>query len=81
MAQQYMPQQKTRTALVLFLKGVATPLLLYFENPQAVYLEMKQLMKNPSPVLVEKDAIGPVKKVVFVSTQIAGVVLQEETYV
>ena len=81
MTSQYLPQQKTRTALVLFLKGTATPVLLYFDNPQAVYLEMKQLMKSPSPVLVEKEANGPVKKIAFVSTQLAGVVLQEETYV
>ena len=44
-------------------------------------MEIKQLMKNPSPVLVEKEANGPVKKLSFVSTQIAGVALQEETYV
>ena len=81
MTSQYLPQQKTRTALVLFLKGVSTPVLLYFDNPQAVYMEMKQLMKSPSPVLVEKEANGPVKKISFVSTQISGVALQEETYV
>ena len=81
MTSQYLPQQKTRTARVLFLKGAATPVLLYFDNPQAVYLEMKQLMKSPSPVLVEKEANGPVKKIAFVSTQLAGVVLQDETYV
>lgn len=81
MTSQYLPQQKTRTALVLFLKGAATPVLLYFDNPQAVYMEMKQLMKSPSPVLVEKEANGPVKRISFVSTQLAGVVLQEETYV
>lgn len=81
MTSQYLPQQKTRTALVLFLKGAATPVVLYFDNPQAVYMEIKQLMKNPSPVLVEKEANGPVKKLSFVSTQIAGVALQEETYV
>ena len=81
MTQQYLPQQKTRTALVLFLKGAATPVVLYFDNPQAVYMEIKQLMKNPSPVLVEKEANGPVKKISFVSTQIAGVALQDETYV
>ena len=81
MTSQYLPQQKTRTALVLFLKGAATPVLLYFDNPQAVYMEMKQLMKSPSPVLVEKEANGPVKKIAFVPTQLAGVVLQEETYV
>ena len=52
MAQQYIPQPKTRTALVLFLKGAATPVVLYFDNPQAVYKDFKQLMKSPSPVLV-----------------------------
>lgn len=81
MTSQYLPQQKVRTALVLFLKGVASPVLLYFDNPQAVYVELKQLMKNPSPVLVEKEANGPVKKISFVSTQISGVALQEEVYV
>ncbi len=83
MAQQYPPpqQQQTRTALVLFLKGSATPVVLYFENPQAVYAELKQLMKSPNPVLVEKEPIGPVRKLCFVSTQIAGLVLQEEPYV
>lgn len=85
MAQQFpppqQPQQQTRTALVLFLKGSATPVVLYFENPQAVYAELKQLMKSPNPVLVEKEPIGPVKKLCFVSTQIAGLILQEEPYV
>ena len=85
MAQQFTPQQpqqpqqyQTRTCLVMFLKGSATPIQLYFENPQAVYAELKQLMKSPTPVLVEKEPIGPIKKLCFVSTQIAGLVLQEE---
>ena len=80
MSQQYIPQPKTRTALVLFLKGAATPVVLYFDNPQVVYQEFKQLMKSPSPVLVEKEANGPVKKICFVSTQIASLVLQDEVY-
>ena len=42
MAQQYIQQPKTRTALVLVLKGAATPIILYFDNPQAVYQEFKQ---------------------------------------
>ena len=88
MAQQFTPQQPqqpqqptTRIALVLFLKGSATPIVLYFENPQAVYAELKQLMKSPTPVSVEKEPIGPVKKLCFVSTQISGLILQEEPYV
>ena len=44
-------------------------------------MEMKQLMKSPSPVLVEKEPIGPIKRLCFVSTQIAGVLLQEEPMV
>ena len=78
MVQQYNTPQKTRQALILFLKGSATPIVMYYENPQSVYAELKQLMKNPTPVLVEKEPIGPIKKVCFVSTQIAGLVLQEE---
>ena len=62
------------------MKGAATPVVLYFDNPQAVYQEFKQLMKSPSPVLVEKEANGPVKKICFVSTQIASLVLQDEVY-
>ena len=54
MVQQFGTPQKTRQAVILFLKGSATP------------------------VLVEKEPIGPIKKLCFVSTQIAGLVLQEE---
>ncbi len=82
MAQQFNAQpQKTRYAVTLFLKGSATPVVMYFENPQAVYAELKQLMKNPTPMLVEKEPIGPIKKFCFVSTQMAGLLLQEEHYV
>ena len=83
MAQQFVNQgpQKTRTAVILFLKGSATPIVMYFDNPQAVYAEFKQLMKSPTPVLVEKEPMGPIKKLCFVSTQISSVVLQEEPYV
>ena len=81
MVQQFSTPQKTRQAVILFLKGSATPVVMYFENPQGVYAELKQLMKNPTPVLVEKEPIGPIKKVCFVSTQIAGLVLQEEPIV
>jgi len=79
MGQQY-AQKKTRFSVVLFLKGASTPIVMYFDNPQAVYQELKQLMKSPTPVLVEKEPIGPVKKVCFVSTQISSVIMQEETY-
>ena len=66
--------------MILFLKGSATPIVMYYENPQAVYAELKQLMKSPTPALVEKEPMGPITKLCFVSTQIAGLVLQEEPY-
>ena len=85
MVQQYNNQmpgpQKTRLAVILFLKGSATPIVMYFDNPQAVYAELKQLMKSPTPVLVEKEPVGPIKRLCFVSSQIAGVLLQEEPMV
>ena len=80
MVQNFGTPQKTRQSVILFLKGSATPVVMYFDNPQAVYSELKQLMKSPTPVLVEKEPIGPVKKVCFVSTQISSVIMQEETY-
>lgn len=80
MVQNFSAGQKTRQAVILFLKGSATPVVMYFDNPQSVYAELKQLMKSPTPVLVEKEPIGPIKKLCFVSTQIAGLVLQEEPY-
>ena len=66
MVQQFNTPQKTRTAVILFLKGSATPIVMYFDNSQAVYAELKQLMKSPTPVLVEKEPMGPIKKLSFV---------------
>ena len=80
MVQQFNTPQKTRQAVILFLKGSATPVVMYFENPQAVYAELKQLMKSPTPKKKKKEPVGPIKKLCFVSTQIAGLVLQEEPY-
>jgi hypothetical protein len=78
MVQNFNAAQKTRQSLILFLKGSATPIVMYFDNPQAVYSELKQLMKSPTPVLVEKEPNGPIKKLCFVSTQMAGLLLQDE---
>ena len=67
MVQQFNTPQKTRQAVILFLKCSATPVVKYFEKPQAVYTELKQLMKSPTPVLVEKEPIGPIKKLCFIT--------------
>ena len=75
------PQIKTRTALLIFIKGSSAPIVLYVENPQAVYDEIQQLIKGQSSTLIEKEGIGPMKKVTFLSNQIAAVALQEEQYV
>ena len=82
MAQQFNPQNiKKKTSVLVFLKGSTAPLVLYVENPQELYAELNQFMKSATAVLVEKETQGPIKKVCFVSNQIAAVAMQEEQYV
>lgn len=75
------PQIKTRTALLIFIKGSSAPVVLYVENPQATYEEIQQLLKMPSTAIIEKEGTGPIKKVSFQANQISAVALQEEQYV
>lgn len=83
MSQQFSgtPQVKTRTALLIFIKGSSAPVVLYVENPQTAYEELQQLLKSPASTLVEKEANGPIKKFSFQSNQISAVALQDEQYV
>ena len=82
MAQQFNPQNvKKRTSVLVFIKGSAAPLVLYVENPQEVYAELSQYMKSAAATFIEKETAGPLKKVSFVSNQIAAVAIQEEQYV
>lgn len=82
MAKQFTtPQVKTRTALLIFVKGSAAPVVLYVENPQATYEEIQQLIKTQSSAVIEKEGNGPIKKLTFNSNQVAAVALQEEQYV
>lgn len=82
MAQQFSaPQFKTRTALLIFVKGSSAPVVLYVEDPQAVYEELQQLIKAQSVTLVEKEGTGPIKKVSLLANQISAVALQDEQYV
>lgn len=83
MAQQFSgtPQIKTRTAVLIFIKGSAAPVVLYVENPQALYEEIQQLIKTQSPTLIEKEGTGPIKKVSVFANQISAVALQDEQYV
>lgn len=75
------PQVKTRTALLIFIKGSSAPIVLYVENPKAVYEELQQLLKTQAPTLIEKEGVGPIKKVTFNMNQVSAVALQDEQYV
>lgn len=82
MAQQFNAQNiKKRTSVLVFLKGSTAPLVLYVENPEEFYAELKQTIKSPTTVLVEKETQGPLKKVCFISNQVASVAIQEEQFV
>ena len=82
MAQQFNAQNiKKRTSVLVFLKGSTAPLVLYVENPEELYTELQHVIKSATPVLVEKETVGPLKKVCFVSNQVAAVAIQEEQYV
>ncbi len=82
MAQQFNQQNvKKRTSTLVFLKGSTAPLVLYVENPEALYAELNNLMKSGSTAVVEKETQGPLKKVSFIANQIAALAIQEEQYV
>lgn len=82
MAQQFNAQNiKKRYSVLVFLKGSTAPLVMYVENPEELYAELQQTMKSSSAVVLEKETQGPLKKVSFVSNQIAAVAIQEEQYV
>ena len=74
-------QMKKRHSVLVFLKGATAPLVLYFENPFAVYEELTQVVKTPVPSrIIEKETIGPLKKVCINSSEVCSVALQEEQY-
>lgn len=75
------PQFQTRKAILIFLKNVGPPLVLYVDEPEAVYSDLKQLILKAStvtPKLIERVGKGPLKTIAFFDTQIAGVAIQEE---
>lgn len=76
-------QIKKRISVLVFLKGTTAPLVLYVENPLALYEEISQILKLNSSAtkLIEKNTLGPVKKVCIQSTQICAVALQDEQYI
>lgn len=86
MAQQFNPQGmnaqniKKRYAVLVFIKGSTAPLVLYVKEAQGFYQELLERMQAPNVVLIEKETEGPIKKVCFLSNQIAAVAIQEEQY-
>jgi len=77
------PQIQTRRPVLIFLKHVGPPIVLYVDDSEALYNEIKQIIasaSNSSPKLIEKSAKGPVKRLCVLDTQIAGVVIQEEAF-
>ncbi|MCQ2789982.1 MAG: hypothetical protein MJ229_06365 [bacterium] len=77
MSQQIPNPPRTRTTLVIFLKGAATPVALFVENPVADYNELQQLLKVPTPKIYEKEGQGPIKKLSVPVNQILAVALQD----
>lgn len=66
-------------SVLIFLKSLATPVVLYTDNPTQLYEELKGLIKNANPSapkLVEKPGVGPLKKVAFLDTELSGIAMQ-----
>lgn len=84
MAQQFNPQGmstqniKKRYAVLVFIKGSTAPLVLYVKDAQALYDELYAKMQSPSATLIEKETEGPLRRVCFISNQVAALAIQEE---
>ena len=74
------PNFQVKTSVLVFGKGWAAPLVLYFENPEEKYKELQELISSQSSKMIELKALGPVKKVTISSSQLVGVALQEEQH-
>ena len=75
------PLSPTQYTVLVFLKSLAAPIVLYSDNPISLYDEVKRHIQQASaagPKLVEKPGAGPLKKVCFLDTEISGVALQAE---
>lgn len=70
-----------QASVLVFMKSLSTPIVLYSENPTHLYEEIKQFIRtaNPqSPKLIEKPGLGPLKKVAFLDTELSGVAMQTD---
>lgn len=78
--QQIQGKLQTRTALLIFCKDLSSPMVLYFDNAQKIYDDLRALINSTEVKLVEFEPIGPIKKATILSDRIVGVALQEEKY-
>jgi hypothetical protein len=75
----YNPPSVGWPCVLVFLKGLAAPVVLYTSQPQTLYEELRQLClsRNPNdPKLIEQQTLGPLKQVCFWDTELMGVALQ-----
>lgn len=73
---------QTKTSLIIFLKGSVAPVILYFEDPKSIYDNIKEVItSSKTPKMIELEAIGPLKKISLLTSEITGLALQEEQYV
>ena len=69
-----------RYAVLVFCKEMTSPLVLYFDNAQKIYEDLKGLINSSEVKLLEFEPTGPIKKATILSNRIVGVALQEERY-
>ena len=79
--QQIQGKIATRIAVLVFCKDMASPMVLYFDNAQKIYDDLRGLINSTEVKLVEFEPIGPIKKATILSDRIVGVALQEERYI
>ena len=78
--QQIQGKIESRWAVLIFCKDVANPMVLYFDNAQKIYEDLRVLINSTEVKMVEFEPIGPIKKASLLSSNIVGVALQEERY-
>jgi len=78
--QQVQGKIQVRWAVLIFCRDVANPMVLYFDNAEKVYEDLKALINSKEIKMVEFEPIGPIKKASLLSSNIMGVALQEERY-
>ncbi|MBQ8475735.1 hypothetical protein IJ531_01590 [bacterium] len=78
--QQVQGKIQIRNAVLVFCKDMASPMVLYFDNAQKIYDDLKALINSTEVRMLEFEPLGPIKKASILSDRIVGVALQEERY-